>query len=888
MSDRPSLIGLDAPAVDLSRLRSMRGVERPADTPTFMETARAGFTLAQADRAGDDEQAVIDAYGPLVTELSERGNPATRYVVAARGAGRPINEDRIWADITAARRIDKKAFAGVPATRDQFRADVLARYRGEIEQATSVAGRGGLGGSLAGGLVGGLTDPINVGTMWIGGGVGGTAARRIAREALVNAGVELFQQPLIGAQRAKTGRDLTLGEAAANVALGGVAGGAFAGFAVGGKALARRYGSTGGELARAMRDRIGWGRMTDAEQAAVRTLEREDEIVAASPFQPGPSTERYAAQVDAIVEAVTAPGGVQRATDIVPDPVPRQRPLSTAEAAARLAANPWEQFKAQVRRAESGGDDAARNPRSSATGRYQVIDDTWLRVARTLPGSAHMSDAGLLGMRSHPVWQEKVMDALGVEYRAALARAGAAETPGNLYLMHFAGTGSGAKILRAAGDTPIEELLSPGAITANPFLRGKSADDVIDWAHGAMRSERSTAPVLRRDIFPEDDAGDTAFREAQREVEAAERDWADWTRDEVPPGFEEAPRAVDWGEEDIPFDIAPAAPGRTLYHGTRGAWQDGNPNELGMTFFGETRDIAERYAEGGGGRRQASGAPTVIERSLPGDAAILDVRTLEGARVLADLPLGGSRADELIRAAQRAVNDATTPGLDPGGNAVWNVSHALWSSTKNAAGSWATGIRRDIVDALRTRGYAGIQFTDDAHSTIALFDDVATARAIEPEPPEPLAATTDMERYWSDAATSGERIEPLYAVRDANTGALTWWTASRQQAQRMLRESPERYTMERIDPPDDVTPSARREALAAFDDPDGDGVTRQIDSLEHDLRMFLEQDEAAGLTVRLDEEGDVISAADLLDELDGDEAAIATARACMVPGGGDA
>ncbi len=99
----------------------------------------------------------------------------------------------------------------------------------------------------------------------------------------------------------------------------------------------------------------------------------------------------------------------------------------------------------------------------------------------------------------------------------------------------------------------------------------------------------------------------------------------------------------------------------------------------------------------------------------------------------------------------------------------------------------------------------------------------------------------------------------------------------------MAREEGGPLTVDRIDPPDAIAPATRAEMLGAFDDPAGDGATHQIDSLEHDLRMWLAEDEAAGLTVRLNEEGDVVSAADALHDLDQDEAAIAAARACMAP-----
>lgn len=105
--------------------------------------------------------------------------------------------------------------------------------------ATLMESRAGLGkwvASFAGGMVGSLRDPVTLGSLFIGGGVGAgrTVAQRIlgtaAREAFVNAGTEAAVQPLVQAWRRKAGLDSGFDQAAANVlfasALGGFIGGA--------------------------------------------------------------------------------------------------------------------------------------------------------------------------------------------------------------------------------------------------------------------------------------------------------------------------------------------------------------------------------------------------------------------------------------------------------------------------------------------------------------------------------------------------------------------------------------------------------------------------------------------------------------------------------------
>ena len=254
----------------------------------------------------------------------------------------------------------------------------------------------------------------------------------------------------------------------------------------------------------------------------------------------------------------------------------------------------------------------------------------------------------------------------------------------------------------------------------------------------------------------------------------------------------------------------PIADTGRLYHGTRGEWSDANPNGLAMTFYGETRDVAERYAAGRGGRRSTSGAERIVERDMPPADRILDLTTREGHAILASLAPVGGRADEWIAQAARGLADMDAPGGDA--SALWRLSTNVWQLSKNAEGTAAESIAR-LVSRLRDHDYEAIRFTDDQHSTVAVFDDVPKIEATE------VAGT----------ATAAE----------------------------------------------------------GFDSPDDVAALRQMESLEHDLRMFLLEDDAKGLTVRLNDEGDVVSAADAIADLDADEAAIAAARACMVPPGGD-
>ena len=137
--------------------------------------------------------------------------------------------------------------------------------------------------------------------------------------------------------------------------------------------------------------------------------------------------------------------------------------------------------------AESGGDPNASNPASSASGLGQFTDGTWIATVRKHhPELAHQSDATILGLKSDADVQRQVLGELTKDNIAFLKSHGLPVTDGTIYLAHFAGPGGAQKILQAAPDTSIEAVLGQKAVDANPFLKGKTAAEVRDWAAQKM------------------------------------------------------------------------------------------------------------------------------------------------------------------------------------------------------------------------------------------------------------------------------------------------------------------------------------------------------------------------------------------------------------------
>lgn len=163
------------------------------------------------------------------------------------------------------------------------------------------------------------------------------------------------------------------------------------------------------------------------------------------------------------------------------------------------AVDPIADFMQRARGAESGGDDGAKNPKSSATGRYQFIDSTWLATYRAENPGSRETDAQILAKRGDGNLQDRLMRRLTEDNAAALRSAGVPITTGNLYLAHFAGP-QGAVALHRDPSASVETVLGTRVVSANPFLKGMSAADVVAWAGKKMGSAGGIIETSAPDI----------------------------------------------------------------------------------------------------------------------------------------------------------------------------------------------------------------------------------------------------------------------------------------------------------------------------------------------------------------------------------------------------
>lgn len=152
--------------------------------------------------------------------------------------------------------------------------------------------------------------------------------------------------------------------------------------------------------------------------------------------------------------------------------------------------------------AESGGNPNAVNPRSSATGAGQFLAATWIdTLSRNRPDLVQgKSPEQILALRNDPQLSRQMTEAYANQNQGILTKNGLPVTPGSTYLAHFAGPGGAVKVLQADPNAPVEAVLGPAVVKANPFLAGMTARDLQGWADRKMGG--NSQPAQRAPVSP--------------------------------------------------------------------------------------------------------------------------------------------------------------------------------------------------------------------------------------------------------------------------------------------------------------------------------------------------------------------------------------------------
>lgn len=182
---------------------------------------------------------------------------------------------------------------------------------------------------------------------------------------------------------------------------------------------------------------------------------------------------------------------------------------------------------------ESGGNAAAKNPDSSATGLGQFIASTWLRMFKQYfpDRAAGLSDAMILELRKDAEISREMVGLYLRENAEHLAKANIAITDANLYLAHFLGPGGATKLLSSAPGTTANEVLGADQIASNrSILDGKTREEIIAWAQRKVGISTEELSIQERLSEIDDDRAvklKKDVEEALKRVEAEKAETAE-------------------------------------------------------------------------------------------------------------------------------------------------------------------------------------------------------------------------------------------------------------------------------------------------------------------------------------------------------------------------
>jgi len=485
-----------------------------APAPDYWETVSASFRAAKDDISMVQDDRIMYAYDPIFQALREKsGEGAFKYRTISSslnllnpyaGVMEGYDRDLIWQDI------QKYGIKTGYNSREEFEKAALTRNGERTSDLGLMSRHNGVSGfsaKLLGGLGAMPFDPVNLATLPLGGGAK-TLTSAILLNAGINAGIETVQTPFLAAARTRMGETLTTNEVMLNIsaaaAFGGLLGGAghyvgkkieamtplekrlakaleaeniTVGTAIDDAIFAKVVGRLDNEgLADLAEVMIGLDSLTPTERGHIANIRREGQIDAMNPYIADGAG--IAAHQDGLAAAMRrilddAPPSPSRAVPFVPPapvvrasvdaPNPRLR-SSTGISSGNVAGDAFATVKSRIGVVESGGNNNAKNPKSSATGTYQFVTSTWVNLYVRRFGRQGMTDGQIAAQRSNSRLQEVLMDDLMQANASSLRSNGHAVDAGNLYLAHFAGTKGADKLLRA---DPNASALSFCAIAAS-------------------------------------------------------------------------------------------------------------------------------------------------------------------------------------------------------------------------------------------------------------------------------------------------------------------------------------------------------------------------------------------------------------------------------------
>ena len=570
----------------------------PLPAPGFFETLGAAVRTTQDESSDSVALHRSAGYDALAEALGELGVPRAALVKdRLRFMGLPmpgsdgLDYGKVWRAVAAKRAGDAKLFRDIAATREEYEQGLIRRDGGRDSDQQVLGRATGVGGTVAAFAGASLADMADsdLGPVQFMAG-GGTT---VLRSMLVNGAIGVTEEAVKTPERLRNRKALgepmsgaevginLLGAFAAPAVLTGAGHGLAKGIDLGQSGFEKVVAANWERLPEALRTRwaaratvedqplddglladmaeavIGRERMSEAEAGAVTMLRREAGIAAANPFRPdGAGLAAHDEALGAAMRRIMASPGEPFVAPSTGSG--RAGPMgSTAISTRTVSGDAIDGYMRLNRRQESAGDDLAV-PRdrktgrllSSAYGRYQFIGDTWVSYYTRRFGTGGLSRDQILSKRANGSLQDVLMRDLTEDNAAFLRAQGQAVTPGNLYLVHFAGQGGAKRLFEG-------RMLGADAVKANPFLQGMTPDDVLDWAHRKMGGQggapRSGGPTLRADV----EMAAAERRSLQDELDAAHAALAEVAGE----SSAAVRRALDDGAALVPVDALRQAQG---------------------------------------------------------------------------------------------------------------------------------------------------------------------------------------------------------------------------------------------------------------------------------------------------------------------------------------